>query len=150
MTSTAPLDSDFLSDVLERLWHTRYKWHNLGLALRMDPIILDHIEKLYPHDVDSCFRELMKRWLASSGHEASWSTLTKALVSPLVGAVIQQKGYRTIVYTNQEISDISLLIIILLICVLLLTDEGGEETVVQFESSIVVCLLLLYYYYCVS
>ena len=147
MTSTAPLDSDFLSDVLECLWHMRHKWHNLGLALRMDPIILDHIKKLYPDDVDSCFRELMRRWLASSGHEASWSTLTKALVSPLVRAVIQQKGYRTIVYTNQEISDIR---IILLICVLLLTDEVAEETVVQFESSIVVCLLLLYYYYCVS
>ena len=92
MTSTAPLDPDFLSDVLESLWHVRHKWHNLGLALRMDPVVLDQIEKLYPHDVDSCFRELMKRWLASSGHESSWSTLTKALGSPLVGAIIQQKG----------------------------------------------------------
>ena len=92
MTSTAPLDSDFLSNVLERLWCVRHKWHNLGLALRMDPTTLELINKLYPHDTDSCFRELMKRWLVSCGHEACWSALGKALGSPLIGAIIQQKG----------------------------------------------------------
>lgn len=89
MTSTAPLDSDYLSDVLERLWCVHHKWHNLGLALRMDPTTLDNIEKLYPHDADSCFKELMKRWLVS-GLEASWSILGKALESPLVGAIVQK------------------------------------------------------------
>ena len=84
-----PLDSDFLSDVLERLWCVRHKWHNLGLALRMDPTTLDLIEKLYPHDTDSCFRELMKKWLMP-GNETSWSTLVKALKSPLVRAVIEE------------------------------------------------------------
>ena len=85
----APLDSDFLSDVLERLWCVRHKWHNLGLSLRMDSTTLDLIEKLYPRDTDSCFRELMKKWLMP-GHETSWSTLVKALKSPLVRAVIEE------------------------------------------------------------
>ena len=89
VTSTVPLGSDFLSDVLERLWCVRHKWHNLGLALRMDSTTLDLIEKLYPRDTDSCFRELMKKWLMS-GHETSWSTLVKALESPLVRAVIEE------------------------------------------------------------
>ena len=89
MSSTALLNSDFLSDVLDRLWCVRHKWHNLGLALQMEVTTIDLIEKLYPFDTDSSFRELMKRWLVS-GHETSWSTLVKALSSPLVGAVIEE------------------------------------------------------------
>ena len=76
---------DDLADVQRTLWEGRVKWYNIGLELGLTAGTLDAIQLTNKHDVDECFRVMLKEWLRKSELLPTWSSLAKALRALPVG-----------------------------------------------------------------
>ena len=76
---------DDLVKVQRAVWEGRVKWYNIGLELGLTVGMLDAIQLTNKHDVDECFREMLKKWLRKSDLLPTWSSLAEALRAPPVG-----------------------------------------------------------------
>lgn len=72
-----------LFEVMNLLWKARINWYNLGLALGIDETTLKTIQVDYG-DVESCFREMLSKWLKMISPPPSYEALVKVLVQPPV------------------------------------------------------------------
>ena len=79
------LTVDDLAEVQRKVWEGRAKWYNIGLELGLTVGTLDAIQLTNKHDVDECFRAMLKEWLRKSEPFPTWSNLAKALRAPPVG-----------------------------------------------------------------
>ena len=64
-----------------------HKWKDLGLQLLQpdQANMLNVIEANHPHDVESCCKRVLEKWLdTSSSTDATWNQLIGALKSPSV------------------------------------------------------------------
>ena len=51
-----------LKEVLDKTWEVRAKWENIGIQLGLE----DHLEAIKlnrNHEIDDCYREMLKKWL---------------------------------------------------------------------------------------
>ena len=87
MTSEDTLDTTALHQISECLWPVRYKWCQIGDALKIDDATLEVIRDENPHRVDNCIRSMLVTWLRNSN--ACWKALAEALRSPLVGVTVE-------------------------------------------------------------
>ena len=74
-----------LGDALEAVWEARKKWYYLGLKLGTSPKTLDEIKTANQNDDDTSITEVIKEWLNSGREDRTWTTVAKALRSPMVG-----------------------------------------------------------------
>ena len=51
----------------------------------MSPQTLDEIKAANQNDSDGCITEVIKEWLNSDRDDRTWTTMAKALSSPIVG-----------------------------------------------------------------
>ena len=79
-----------LHKVQTLLWDTRSKWHNIGLALGVDPTTLEAIKRSNHHVVDDCFKEMLLVWLRRANPIPCWKALADALRSPSVGVHVEE------------------------------------------------------------
>ena len=59
------------------------KWKDLGVQL-LPPDMIDIIAADHPHDVVSCCKSVLKKWLETTTTDATWNQLIGALRSPSV------------------------------------------------------------------
>ena len=78
----ASLTVNDLAKVLGAVWEGRAKWYNIGLELGLTAGTLDAIQKTNGHDIDDCFRAMLKEWLRKS---PTWSSLARSLRAAPVG-----------------------------------------------------------------
>ena len=71
------LESVTLKNVIERAWEARIKWYWIGIQLEMEATDLDVIRITNNDRPDSCFREMIMKWLKLTG--GSWKKLIGAL-----------------------------------------------------------------------
>ena len=82
---TRVLTVDDLAEVQRAVWEGRAKWYNMGLELGLTAGTLDAIQQTNKHDVDDCFRAMLKEWLRKTEVLPAWNSLAKALRAPPVG-----------------------------------------------------------------
>ena len=71
------LESITLKNMIERAWKARIKWYWIGLQLEVEATDLDVIRITNNDRPDTCFREMIKKWLNLTG--GSWRKLIDAL-----------------------------------------------------------------------
>ena len=79
------LTVDDLAKVQRAVWEGRAKWYNIGLELGLTAGTLEAIQLTNKHDVEDCFRAMLKKWLRKSDLLPTWSSLANALRAPPVG-----------------------------------------------------------------
>jgi len=92
--------SDNLKVVCELLSEIPAKWNMLGIQLRINPGIIDGIQKDHKGDCSNCLMEVVKVWLKSG--KACYEDLVTALKSRTVGEAdlatrIEEKHCKSIV-----------------------------------------------------
>ena len=55
------------------------KWHDIGLELLNDAVVLDEITENYPKNINKCCTEMFKRWLEREP-DANWDKLVTVLM----------------------------------------------------------------------
>ncbi len=70
--------------VFEEVYVARVEWKNFGLQLDVSYQDLNVIQYEYSHNVDDCFKSMLKKWLTSNG-ERTWRKLADALENRSVG-----------------------------------------------------------------
>ena len=81
------------------------KWRDLGVQLlRADQEkMLDIIAANHPHDVVSCCKCVLKKWLDTT-NDATWNELIRALRSPSVQLDYEAGQVEQIMYTKCKIN----------------------------------------------
>ena len=79
-----PLTLGDLSEVYEKVYSSRPKWYNFGLALELPPATLDSIGIKYREDPSDCLREMIKARLKIE-NPLMWREIIRALRKPTVG-----------------------------------------------------------------
>ena len=70
---------------MNAIWEARTEWYNIGVGLRISADTLDTIQKDH-HDIsNTCYREMLKVWLRRTEPPPTWTEMTKAVRSPMVG-----------------------------------------------------------------
>ena len=64
--------------------HLVPNWEDLGLALQLNPPIIDTVKKSYNGIVEECRKDIIKKWMMTSDHP-SWRSLCHALHATSVG-----------------------------------------------------------------
>lgn len=72
-----------VTKVMKLLWHSRFKWYNLGLELGIDEPTLKVIQK-DNKSTDACFSEMLSCLLKMIDPLPSWEAIVKALCQPSV------------------------------------------------------------------
>ena len=88
---TAHSDLDDLFDVQKELIQVSAKWRSIGIALRLNPNILDGIETRYSGDPPACLTSTLTEWLNKNYNvkrfgEPTWQAMVKAVGDPAGGA----------------------------------------------------------------
>ncbi len=65
------------------LWPANIKWYNLGIALEVDPNILEGITKSSLSNCDDCFNAMLKS-CSDTNLSITWSGVCEALRKPSV------------------------------------------------------------------
>ena len=73
-----------LGDALDMLYDARYKWFDIGLALKVNYSTLKTIEKEQLNNQDSSLREMLA-YRIQSGDSLTWCDLSDCLTQPSVG-----------------------------------------------------------------
>lgn len=71
------------SSVIEAIHHVP-NWEDLGLALQLDPPIIDIVKRSHNGIVEECRKEIIKKWMMTNDHP-SWRSLCLALRTISVG-----------------------------------------------------------------
>ena len=82
---------DALFDVQKELNQVSGKWRSIGIALRLDPNILDGIQTKNSGDPSTCLCSMVTEWLKGNYNvkrfgEPSWQLLVDAVGDPAGGA----------------------------------------------------------------
>ena len=70
--------------VLTELVGITSEWNMLATVLRIPEHEIAAIETNHSHDVKTCLRKMVDKWLKLQGSRASWTTLSQALRHTLV------------------------------------------------------------------
>ena len=76
----ADLNSDDMSEVLDRFWNYRAKWRVIGIELGIDIGTLDAIDVKH-RNTEDCLADLIGCWLRGNNPRPTRSTLTMVLQS---------------------------------------------------------------------
>lgn len=90
--STKRLSEHHLQNIQSLLWDVRFKWHNIGLALGIDPSTLEVVKRSNLHVVDDCFSQMLLKWLRRGDCVPCWKALAEALRSPTVGVQVIEES----------------------------------------------------------
>ena len=74
---------DDLKDILDFMWPARTKCYFIGVRFNIQASQLDVIERNDPNNIDSQFRNMVKKWL-DIGDGCTWKAVYDALRHPTV------------------------------------------------------------------
>ena len=90
VTAEIELDTTFVYQITVCLWPARYKWRQIGLALRIHPSTLEVIRQDNPLRTDDCVTTMIEKWLTKGESKPCWMVLAEALKSPPVGVTVME------------------------------------------------------------
>ena len=82
---------DALFDVKKELYQVSAKWQSIGIALRLDPDILDGIQTMNSGEPQACMSSMLTKWLKGNYNvkrfgEPTWQWLVDVVGDPAGGA----------------------------------------------------------------